>query len=97
MAQDKVFEIINGELVGRERTSAELAEAEAQALEQERQYWNTVSYDEAVNAEIRRKYSESQEFAILRQKEEKSEEYAQYYTYCEACKAFVREKKGYAL
>ena len=81
----------------RELTPDEIAEVEAQAVELERQYWKTVSYDEAVNAEIRKKYSESQEFAILRQKEEKPEEYAEYYAYCEVCKAFVREKKGYAL
>lgn len=71
----------------------EITEAEAHVLELERQYWSTVSYDEAVNAEIRKKYSESQEFAILRQKDEKPEEYAVYYAYCENCKAYAKEKK----
>lgn len=54
--------------------------------------WQTVSYEEAVNAEIRKRYSESAEFAILRQKDEKPEEYTAYYAYCEDCKAFVKEK-----
>lgn len=57
-------------------------------------YWRTVDYGEAVHAEIRKRYSESQEFAILRQKDEKPEEYAEYFAYCESCKALVKEKKG---
>ena len=48
------------------------------------------SYDELVDAEIRKRYTVSQEFAILRQKDEKPEEYAQYYAYCEECKAAVK-------
>lgn len=59
----------------------------------EQEYWDNISYDEAVNNEIRKKYSQSQEFAILRQKEEKPEEYSVYYNYCEECKAFVKSKK----
>lgn len=72
----------------REMTAAELAEAEAA----EREYWRTVNYDEAVDAEVRKRYSVSQEFAILRQRDEKPEEYAAYYAYCEDCKALVRKK-----
>lgn len=49
------------------------------------------SYDELVDAEIRKRYTVSQEFAILRQKDEKPDEYAEYYTYCEQCKATVKE------
>ena len=37
--------------------------------------------------------TESQEFAILRQKDEKPEEYNAYYAYCEECKDFVKAKK----
>lgn len=58
----------------------------------EREYWQSVSYDEAVNAKIREKYTDSQEFAILRQKDEKPEEYATYYAYCEECKAYVKSQ-----
>lgn len=50
------------------------------------------SYDELVDYEIRKKYSVSQEFAILRQRDEKPEEYAEYYAYCEECKARVKER-----
>ena len=90
--QNKVFEIVNGEyreLAPEEITSMETAQAQA-----ELEYWQNIPYDEAVDAEIRKRYSVSQEFAILRQKEEKPEEYAQYYAYCEECKLYVKKKKS---
>lgn len=59
--------------------------------------WANIPYDEAVNAEIRKRYTESAEFAILRQKDEKPEEYAEYYSYCEECKALVKSKKEAAV
>lgn len=77
----------------REMTPEEVAEQEAQAKAAERDYWRNTPYDEAVNTEIRKQYSQSQEFAILRQKDEKPEEYAQYFAYCENCKAYVKQKK----
>lgn len=49
-----------------------------------------IDYDEAVDSKIREKYSVSQEFAILRQKDEKPEEYKEYYNYCEECKKYVK-------
>lgn len=78
----------------REMTPEEIADLEVGVMEAERQYWLSTTYDEAVNAEIRKRYTESQEFAILRQKDEKPEEYARYFAYCEECKAFVKEKKA---
>ena len=77
----------------REMTPEEIAEREAQIQATEREYWASIPYDEAVNAEIRKQYSESQEFAILRQKEEKPQEYQRYYDYCETCKAYAKQKK----
>ena len=77
----------------REMTPEEVAEQEAQEKAAERDYWRNTPYDDAVNIEIRKQYSESQEFAILRQKEEKAEDYKQYYDYCEYCKAYVKQKK----
>ena len=76
----------------RDMTPEEIASMTADQADQERQYWLTTPYDEAVDAEIRKRYSVSQEFAILRQKAEKPEEYAEYYAYCETCKAHVKEK-----
>ena len=62
-------------------------------LDNEGEYWANVDYEEAVNGEIRKRYTESQEFSILRQKEEKPEEYKEYYSCCEECKAYVKTKK----
>ena len=79
--------------VYRDMTAEEIAEMNAGAEQAEREYWASIPYDEAVNAEIRKQYSESQEFAILRQKEEKPQEYQRYYDYCETCKAYAKQKK----
>lgn len=78
----------------RDMTAEEIAAMKAEADRAEAEYWQTVDYGEAVHAEIRKRYSESQEFALLRQRDEKPEEYAEYFAYCEACKAFVKSKKG---
>lgn len=74
-------------------TEEEIAEAQAQSEQAEKEHWKNVDYGEAINSEIRKKYTESEEFAILRQKEEKPEEYEEYYAYCEQCKAYVKEQK----
>ena len=77
----------------RDMTPEEMSAAKAQALEAEADYWQNTPYDEAVNAEIRKRYTESQEFALLRQRGEKPDEYAKYYDYCESCKAYAKQKK----
>ena len=77
----------------REMTAEEITEIEAQEKAAERDYWRNTPYDDAVNIEIRKQYDESDEFAILRQKDEKPAEYAEYYTYCEQCKAYVKDKQ----
>lgn len=83
---------INGQYI--DMTEEEIAAMQAEAEKAEADYWASVDYGDAVNNEIRKKYSESQEFALLRQKEEKPEEYAEYFAYCEECKQLVKEKKG---
>lgn len=57
---------------------------------EEHEYWTRISYDAAVEAEIAKRYTIGQELAIQRQKDEKPEEYAVYYAYCEECKAYVK-------
>ena len=49
------------------------------------------SYEELVNEFIRERYSASDEFAVIRQKDEKPEEFEAYYTYCEECKLMARQ------
>jgi hypothetical protein len=81
----------NGKM--RKLTPEEIAEMNAQAEQAEREYWLNTPYKVAVNYEIRKRYDESDEFAILRQKDEKPEEYAEYFAYCEQCKAYVKDKQ----
>lgn len=70
----------------------DLLDDEIDLIEQEEnRYLSDISYDEAVNLKIRERYTESQEFAILRQKDEKPAEYNVYYEYCEECKNLVKE------
>lgn len=77
----------------RDMTPEETAAMEEQAAQAEREYWQNIPYGEAVDAQIRKRYSVSQEFAILRQKDEKPEEYDAYFAYCEECKQYVKAKK----
>ena len=76
----------------RDMTESEIAEYEEESKGIESQEL-PLSYDEAVNLKIRERYTESQEFAILRQRDEKPDEYAEYYAYCEGCKNFVKQKQ----
>ena len=78
----RVFE--NGKY--RDMTPDEIAE-QAKAVAE---YWRSVDYSEAVDSKIRERYSTSQEFAILRQRDEKPDEYAAYYAYCEECKVYCK-------
>lgn len=81
------YKFVDGKKV--EMTSEEIAQAE----QAERERWAHTDYGEEVNAKIRERYTESQEFAVLRQRDEKPKEYADYYAYCEQCKAFVKQRK----
>lgn len=83
---------VHGEYI--EMTEDEIAVLQADVEQAEKEYWQNIPYDEAVDTEIRKRYSVSQEFAILRQRDEKPDEYAEYYAYCEECKALVRSKKA---
>ena len=83
---------INGEYI--DMTEEEITAMQTAAEQAEQEYWRTVDYGEAVNAEIRKRYTESQEFALLRQRGDKPAEFAEYSAYCEVCKTLVKAKKG---
>ena len=68
------YAIVNGALVERDK-SAELAEIKT-----------TIEYPQLVENKIRTKYSVSAELAILRQRNSKPEEFAEYNAFCELCK-----------
>lgn len=48
-------------------------------------------YAQEVNRLIRERYTDADEFAILRQANEKPEEWAAYNAFCEECKKKARE------
>ena len=81
---------VNGEYI--EMTDEELSAMQAEAERAEAEYWQSVSYAEAVNAKIREQYSQSDEFGLLRQMLKKPDEFAKYFAFCEECKAFVKEQ-----
>ena len=74
------YAIVNGALVERDKT-AELAEIK-----------NTIEYPQLVENKIRTKYSVSAELAILRQRDTKPEEFAEYNAFCELCKAEAKNE-----
>lgn len=79
----------------REWKDGQYIEIPAEEIEKmQSEYWQSIDYGEAINEEIRKKYTESEEFAILRQKDEKPQEYAEYYEYCERCKTYVKKQKA---
>lgn len=68
------YAIVNGVLVARDK-SADLAEIKV-----------TIDYPQLVENKIRTRYSVSAELAILRQRNSKPEEFAEYNAFCELCK-----------
>ena len=76
------YAIVNGVLVERDK-SAELAKIKT-----------TIDYPQLVENKIRTKYSVSAELAILRQRDTKPEEFAEYNAYCEQCKVQARTELG---
>lgn len=82
---------VNGQYI--DLTAEEIAAMQQEVERAEADYWRSIDYGAAINQYIRERYTASQEFSVLRQKDEKPEEYAEYYAYCEECKAWVKAKK----
>lgn len=61
--------------------------------EVEPQSWERL-YKTEIQRRIRKRYSPDDEFAILRQKEDKPEEFSEYNAYAEGCKAEVKQELG---
>ena len=74
------YAIANGVLVIRDKT-AELSRIK-----------NTIEYPQLVENKIRTKYSVSAELAILRQRNSKPEEFAEYNAFCELCKSEAKKE-----
>lgn len=52
------------------------------------------AYEKLVEARIEERYTVKQEIAIIRQKDRKPEEFAEYDAYVEACKKDLKEQLG---
>ena len=74
------YAIVNGVLVARDKT-AELSRIK-----------NTIEYPQLVEKKIRTKYNVSAELAILRQRNSKPEEFAEYNAFCELCKSEAKKE-----
>ena len=70
----------------RDMTAEEIAQSKAE----EKRFAQSQDYGELVESLIRRKYSLSAELAILRQRDSKPVEFAEYNAYAEQCKAEAR-------
>ena len=89
--------------VGHEATLEEIAErqteAETSAEEENRKYWSTISYDDAVNDEIRKRYPQQSVEAIINkylsspENTEYVREFLELQEYRAQCKAYAREMK----
>ena len=55
-------------------------------------YLDEYEYKELTEKYIRQRYSISEEFAVLRQRDTKPDDFQQYYDYCEECKAKAKEE-----
>lgn len=90
----KKAEVKNGKIIYRDMTAEEISIIEYERDQLQQEYWRNISYKEAVNTEIRKRYTIADELAIQRQRDEKPDEYSEYFQYCEQCKAYVKAKKG---
>ena len=83
----------------RELTQKEIAQRQAEAEAAEREEWQSISYDDAVNREIRKRYPQQDVEAILNnylafpENPEYVEEFRQLQQYRVECKAYVKQKK----
>ena len=71
-------------------TVRKMTEEELANLPEGQQY-EGLSYEEIVSTLIREKYSIDDELALHRQRDVKTDEFEQYYAFCEACKTKAKE------
>ena len=89
---------VNGQYI--EVTPEELAKMHAEVKAAERERWASISYDEAVDEEIRKRYPQRAVEAIINnylaspENTEYVREFLELQTYRAECKAYVKEKKN---
>lgn len=71
--------------------NGKVVDIQVNEIAEQKAFKPTQSYEERVEMLIRQKYSVSAELAILRQRDSKPEEFAEYFEYAEQCKAKAKE------
>ena len=92
VADDRVMATlqIGGEWVANPSLEAFLSDGWIEYIAQEPTPYQP-TYEERVVALIRLRYDMNAEFAILRQRDSKPDEFAEYNAYCEECKRKIKE------
>ena len=80
-AKGKELKVVDEKVVAEERM----------ITDEEKNQMRIAEYENKIVAEIRKKYNINQELAILRQRDTKPEEFAEYNEYVEYCKKVIKE------
>lgn len=85
--EDKYVHVMNTDVYFKRAVAVRLSVEQCEEVDEIPNIRNEEDYGNQVNDLIRRRYSLSEELAILRQKDEKPDEYRTYFAFCEECKA----------
>lgn len=85
--EDKYVHVMNTDVYFKRAVAVHLSVEQCEEVDEIPNIRNEEDYGNQVNDLIRRRYSLSEELAILRQKDEKPDEYRTYFAFCEECKA----------
>lgn len=85
--EEKYVHIKNTDVYFKRAVAVSLLVEQCEEVDEIPNIRNEEDYGNQVNDLIRRRYSLSEELAILRQKDEKPDEYRAYFAFCEECKA----------
>lgn len=90
--EQKYVHIKNTDVYFKRAVAVRLSVEQCEEVDEVPNIRNEEDYGNQVNDLIRRRYSLSEELAILRQKEVKKAEYDAYFAYCEQCKAEAKSE-----
>ena len=85
--EEKYVHIKNTDVYFKRAVAVSLSVEQCEEVDEVPNIRNEEDYGNQVNDLIRRRYSLSEELGILRQKDEKPDEYRAYFAFCEECKA----------
>ena len=91
-SEDKYVHIIGTDNYFKRAVAVSLSVEQCEEVDEIPNIRNEEDYGNQVNDLIRRRYSLSEELAILRQKDEKPDEYRIYFAFCEECKANAKRE-----